>query len=146
MDKKMELAIMEYQCPGCSEDCTNLSNFSSRGWSQSCDNHHPGTSIGLSFKIFLGMPKGFNRTGVALGDENKLNLDIFESYDKLNEIWGEYDHLNIPVWKYLNDVGHTLIRGLSPRNNAPFLHVILEDCRDKIDCYEVTDELISEID
>ena len=30
--------------------------------------------------------------------------------------------------------------------NAPFLHVILEDCRDKIDCYEVTNELISEID
>ena len=77
------------------------------------------------------MPKGFTRLG---GVDVKLRLHIFENYDKS---W-QYNMWNVPVWKYLNPQGHTLVRGLSPRNNFPFLHVFLEDCRDKIDCLELT--------
>lgn len=146
MNKKIKEAVKEYQCPGCSTDCSDLSEFEQRIWSQSCSNHNPGTSMGLHTQIFLGMPKGFNRTGVSLGDRTRLNLDIFESYEKLQEIWGEYDKLNVPVWKYLNENGHTLVRGLSPRLNVPFLHVILEDCIDKIDCINITNEFITDID
>lgn len=147
---KIEEAVNEYQCPGCSvghylEQGCDL--YKKRPWGESCDAHRAGTTLGLSIKFFLGMPKGFNRTGVGMGDENRLMLDIFKSFD---EIWDKdgkpYDHFNIPVWKHLNKRGHTLVRGLSPRNNAPFLHVILEDCMDKIDCFEVTSELMAEMD
>jgi hypothetical protein len=150
MDKKIEKAINEYQCPGCSvgpylkNGCTA---FKKRQESESCDAHSAGTSIGLFIKIFLGMPTGFSRTGVGLGDKSMLTLDIFKSFD---EIWDKdgkpYDHFNIPVWKHLDENGNTLVRGLSPRNNAPFLHVILEDCMDRINCFEVTKELMEEMD
>lgn len=150
MDKKLEEAINEYQCPGCSvgpylkNGCTA---FKKRSWSESCDAHSAGTSLGLSIKIFLGMPKGFNRTGGGLGDKPRLSLDIFKSFD---EVWDKdgkpYDQWNIPVWKYLNENGHTLVRGMSPRNNAPFLHVILENCMDRIDCFEVTKQMVEEMD
>jgi hypothetical protein len=150
MDKKIEKAINEYQCPGCSVGPylkNGCDSFKKRHWSESCDAHSAGTSIGLSIKIFLGMPTGFNRTGTELGEKSRLNLDIFKSFDDIWEKDGEpYDKFNIPVWKHLNENGHTLVRGLSPRNNAPFLHVILEDCMDKIDCFEVSKELIAEMD
>lgn len=148
MKEKIKEAIQRYQCPGCINGFdTNCGKYVKYDWSESCGKHHPATSIGLSIKIFLGMPKGFNRTGVGMGDENRLHLDIFESWEKLGEMWGAYDKFNIPVWKHLNKrEGHTFVRGLSPRNNTPFLHVILEDCMDKIDCFEVSEEMIKEMD
>ena len=146
MDEKFKNAIEEYQCPGCiSGSDVKCGKYIKCAWSNSCSAHHAATSIGISIKIFLGMPKGFNRTGVGLGEENKLIIDIFESFDAKQSGW-EYDKFNIPVWKYLNENGHTLVRGLSPRNNSPFLHVILEDCMDKIECFEVTEQHISEMD
>jgi hypothetical protein len=148
MEDRVQTAIERYQCSGCASGCDiKCGKFAKRDWSESCSEHFPGTSIGLFIKIFLGMPTGFNRTGTSMGEKVPLCLDIFKSFD---EIWGKdgkpYDHFNIPVWKHLNDDGHTLVRGLSPRNNAPFLHVILEDCMDRIDCFEVTKELMEEMD
>jgi len=150
MDDKVKKAVNEYQCPGCSvgpyleHGCTA---YGKRHWSESCNSHSAGTSIGLSIGIFLGMPKGFNRTGVGLGEKSRLSLDIFKSFD---EIWDKdgkpYDEWNIPVWKYLNENGHTLVRGISPRNNAPFLHVILENCMDRVDCFEVSKQMVEEMD
>lgn len=148
MKENIKKAIETYQCPGCiSGHNTECGKFVKRGWSESCGEHFPATSIGLSIKIFLGMPNGFNRTGGGMGDKVDLQLDIFESFDSIWDKDGKpYDELNVPVWKYLNENGHTLVRGLSPRNNNTFLHVILEDCVDKIDCFEVTKELMKEID
>lgn len=59
--------------------------------------------------------------------------------------WGLYDHFNVPVWKYQKD-GYTFVRGLSPRTNRPFLHIYLEECADMIECFEVTDQLMEEMD
>ena len=150
MNKKIEEAINEYQCPGCSVGPylkNGCSEFKKRAWSESCESHSAGTSIGISIGIFLGMPTGFNRTGVGLGDKNRLGLDIFESFDSIWEKDGKpYDEFNVPVWKYLDEKGHTFVRGLSPRKNSPFLHVILENCMDRIDCYEVSEELIFKMD
>ncbi|HPI82697.1 MAG TPA: hypothetical protein PK122_05715, partial [Candidatus Paceibacterota bacterium] len=42
--------------------------------------------------IFLGMPKGFNRTGGGLGDKPRLSLDIFKSFD---EVWTELNQANM---------------------------------------------------
>jgi hypothetical protein len=33
-----------------------------------------------------------------------------------------------------------------PRKNEPFLHIYLENCLDKIDCLEITEEDINQMD
>jgi hypothetical protein len=91
------------------------------------------------------MPTGFNRLGKMQGKPEYLKINIFESYAHLNSIWG-YDKFNIPCWKYCDEDGNTIVRGLCPRRNEPFLHVILEDCRDKINCLEITKEDIERMD
>lgn len=87
------------------------------------------------------MPVGFNR----LGQHPEMSLIIEKTFVK------EYDMWNIPVWKHLNENGHTLVRGLRPRKNEPFLHIYLEDCMNKIKCpeidiHEVTQEEIDYMD
>ena len=98
------------------------------------------------------MPKGFNR----LGHENEMPLHIFESYDSFLKDWKRitmlgtessgYDDWNVPVWKFLDEHGNTLVRGLSPRVNSPFLHVILGDCRDRIPCIKIPKKIQKEMD
>jgi hypothetical protein len=140
------IAIKEYQCPGCAcgigPDCATKC-----GTGIGCGAHCPGTMVSGIGTIYLGMPKGFDRRGRA----DNMPLHIFESYDSFMEEWkrmttlgvesGGYDFWNVPVWKFLDEHGNTLVRGLSPRVNSPFLHVFLEDCQDKISCIEVTPEL-----
>ena len=57
-----------------------------------------------------------------------------------------YDQFNVPVWKYLNEHGHTLVRGLSPRTNVPFIHVHLYDCMKDVNCMEVSQEMLDGMD
>jgi hypothetical protein len=85
------------------------------------------------------MPTGFNR----LGKIDKQTIQIYETYESSD--W-QYDKFNVAVWKYKNAAGHTFVRGLMPRRNEPFIHIFLEDCLDKIDCLELTDKDISEMD
>lgn len=130
-------AIEEYQCAGCvvgsDTECVEYEKDS-----DSCSKHVVGTLImPVVGRIFLGMPVGFNRLG-----EQELPLKIFHSFDFMNENGYGFDYLNVPVWRYLNKEGHTLVRGYRPRINDPFLFVILEDCMDKIDCFEMTHELM----
>jgi len=90
-----------------------------------CERHCPGTSLSGCGKILLGMPKGFNRLGLC----GKTVINIFNIFPNG---W-EYTELNVPVWKYLDDKGNTLVRGLCPRVNSPFIHIYLENCIDKRD-------------
>lgn len=130
-------AIELYQCPGCvslpEDDCFEKSEDS-----LSCINHVPGTIYASFGKIFLGVPKGFNR----LGPYREMKMVIFRSF---TDGFG-YGKFNIPVWKYKNEKGHTLVRGLSPRLNTPFLHIFLEDCISKINCVEIKNSDISNMD
>ena len=103
-----------------------------------CDKHVVGTTILGLGKIFLGMPKGFDR----LGQCDNTKIYIFET---LKDGW-VYDKFNIPVWKYKDELGHIIVRGISPRINTPFIHVFLEDCLSKIDCIEITSTDIREMD
>lgn len=139
MNENIEKAIKNYQCSGCIggpfPNC-----FKKDDTGVGCGGHKAGTYVGGIGNIFLGMPKGFNRLGAA----ETLKLSVFEDFLKFD--WGCYNKWNIPVWKYLNKDGHTLVRGLSPRVNSPFLHVFLEDCMDKIDCREITQEEIDAMD
>lgn len=137
MDKRILDAIENYQCSGCV--CGSNISCYEKGINLECSKHVAGTrSMGIG-RVFLGMPKGFNR----LGESDNLTIQIFNSFREKD--W-TYDMWNIPVWKYLNGSNHTFVRGLCPRTNTPFLHVILEDCISDIDCFEITEQHIAEMD
>ena len=95
-----------------------------------------GTFITGIGKIFLGMPKGFNR----LGKQEDMRIRLWTNFND------EYNMWNVPTWKYKNKQGHTIVRGLMPRRNEAFLDIFLEDCIDKIDCQEITNEDIRNMD
>lgn len=140
MKRKIKNAIEEYQCSGCviggDVSCFAVNQSGGIG----CGKHHAGTIVypGVG-NIFLGMPKGFNR----LGEYTKLKPNIYETFEASD--W-KYDMFNIPVWKYLSPDGHTFVRGMIPRRNDSFIHIFLEDCIDKINCLEVSQEDIDGMD
>lgn len=150
MKDNVKEAIERYQCPG----CVSGSNISCGAFKKDdinegvgCGGHTVGTMVFGIGSFFLGMPKGFDRLGHPHEDSRAdLSVVIFETRE---DGWQEptgYKKWNIPVWKYLNEQGHTFVRGLSPRTNRPFLHVYLEDCMDKIDCLEITQEDVDGMD
>lgn len=136
MDDKQKAAVEEYQCPGCMGGF-DISCFDGGG-NRACDKHSSGTLVLGIGKIFLGLPVGFNR----LGPSEDMKVNIFNS---LNDGWG-FDIFNVPVWKYLDKHGNTLVRGLSPRTNQPFIHIFLEDCMEHINCASITDTEIGNMD
>jgi hypothetical protein len=130
-------AVKEYQCPGCVSggEC-----FEKDPCSEACDKHHAGTLLCGIGKLFLGLPNGFNRLG-----ECNTKIQIFNTFGQLKDLWS-YDKFNVPVWKHLNECNHTIIRGISPRINCPFIHIVLENCMDKVNCLEITSKNIEEMD
>lgn len=139
MKTKSKSAIENYQCSGCVSG-SDISCFKKcKTGGIGCGNHMSGTMISSIGKVFLGLTKGFDR----LGYDEKLIPHIYESFNKCD--WS-YCKFNIPVWKYLNENGHTLVRGLMPRLNQTFIHIYLEDCRDKIDCLEITQQDCDDMD
>jgi hypothetical protein len=140
MKEKLKNVIEEYQCSGCINGC-GIKCFESNGnGGIGCGKHMAGTFVMQIGKIFLGMPRGFNRLGVQ-AELVPLIFETFESFD-----WGQYDKWNVPTWKYLSKEGHTFVRGIVPRKNEPFLHIFLENCIDKIDCLEINQEDVDYMD
>jgi hypothetical protein len=129
-------AINEYQVPGAVGDFDPATATLENGWKEHC----PGTLVSGVGWVFLGMPKGFDRLGPVPAEYFRIH--IFETFE---ECW-PFDKFNVPVWKYLDAHGNTLVRSLSPRVNTPFLHIILGDHRDKINCLEITAADIKEMD
>lgn len=137
MKKVQKNAVEEYQCVGCSGDGFDVCFKSNFTGGIGCGSHVPGTFISGIGSIILGLPKGFHRLGIY----EKLNLKIYEHFEDCKFDDDEspvYNIFNVPVWKYLNEKQHTLVRGLTPRLNEPFIHIFLEDCREKINCIEIT--------
>ena len=129
--------VESYQCPGCV--CGSDMSCFEKGDGIECGKHAPGTTVlPVVGRIFLGMMKGFDR----LGPVADMKICGFE---KLSDGWG-FDKFNVPVWKYLDEQNHTIVRGMSPRINAPFLHVFLENCISRIDCYEITVNDLDDMD
>ena len=133
MDDVQKNAIETYQCPGCALGSDTSCYI--QGFALECRNHCPGIYVVGTGKIFLGMPKGFNRLG-----PNEYTKIII--YSKLSDYRG-YTKFNVPVWKHLDKNGNTLVRVYSPRVNETLIHVFLENCLDKIQCIEITDEDIA---
>jgi hypothetical protein len=138
MKDNIKKAVEEYQCSGCvvGHNVECYGNVSIIG--QGCSKHCAGTRIAGVGKLFLGMPKPFMR----LGENEGMIPYIFETFSE----WGNYDKFNVPTWKYKDEHGNTLVRGMMPRKNETFIHVFLEDCLDKVNCYEITEEDIEFID
>ena len=137
MEENIKKAVQKYQCSGCI--CGyDISCYSADSSGSGCVKHVAGTIISGIGRIFLGMPNGFNRTG---DDNHTTKISIFKTF---KNGWG-YNKFNIPVWKYLYR-GHTLVRGIRPRTNTPFIHIFLEDCRSEIECLLITDEDINGMD
>ncbi len=137
MEAKLKKAIERYQCSGCISG-HNTKCFEPNETGLGCGKHFSGTMVSNIGKIFLGLPKGFNR----LGEYKDMQPYIFNNLSD----WGEYNKFNVPVWKHLDEYGNTIVRGLKPRLNTPFIHIILGDARESINCTEVTAEEISEMD
>lgn len=138
MKEIIKKAVETYQCPGCVTG-SNISCYESV-YKVECENHVAGTTIQPYVgRIFLGMPKGFNR----LGPDDEYKIYILETLASCE--WYK-TKFNIPVWKYLDRQGNTLVRGISPRLNKGWIHIFLEDCRDKINCIEITNKDIEEMD
>ena len=134
MENKIKKAIKEYQCPGCVTGI-GLDCYEKGTWEE-CKAHTIGTlKLGVGW-ILLGMPRGFNHV---------LKDPSFFIFKSLSDGWG-YDHLNVPVWKFRDMLGNTLVRGLIPRIGIPFIHIYLEDCLDQINCHEVTKEELDKMD
>jgi len=137
MEENIKTAVENYQCPGCV--CGGDTECYEKGENIECGKHVAGTTAyPVVGRFFLGMPTGFCRTS----NIENFKLYVFES---LADCWG-YDKWNVPVWKHLDENGNTLVRGMSPRVNMPFVHVILGDCMDEIDCLEITKEDIDGMD
>ena len=139
MKSTIKNAIEEYQCSGCvlgsDIECFKENTTGGVG----CGKHHAGTIMRGVGNFFLGMPVGFNR----VGEQKTLKPNVYETFESSD--W-TYDKFNIPVWKYLNKDGHTFVRGIMPRKNEPFIHVFLEDCIEKIDCLEITQNDVDQMD
>jgi len=136
MKKNIKNAIEEYQCSGCMNG-SDISCFKPYTVGVGCGAHYAGTIVSGIGKIFLGLPKGFNR----LGNFADMKPRMFETYSD-----NGYDQFNIPVWKYLTKDGHTLVRAVSPRINVPWIDIYLENCIDKVQCIEITDADIEAMD
>lgn len=135
--------VEKYQCPGCiSGRNIGCGRFYKFEIGIGCGAHTAGTQLGVnpSERIFLGLPKGFSRTGPF----RELAIIIFKDIEQQQEQF-VYDWLNIPVWKYKTIEKHILIRGISPRINVPFLHIILKGKIKGIDCCLVKDKNFEEM-
>jgi hypothetical protein len=129
--------VEKYQCSGCVCGC-DTSCYEKTDYGVGCEKHVVGTTISGLGRIFLGMPVGFCRLGTL--DSKMFPLGIFENLKD-----GYLDKFNIPVWKYY-DGTVTMMRGLSPRINLPFINIFIGNHLDEIDCLEITDEDIKEMD
>ncbi len=136
MDERIKVAVEEYQRPGCV--CGHDISCYQKEGDEACSKHVPGTTMSHIGRFFLGMPKGFNR----LGPDREMRIYIFP---ELKDGWG-YDIFNVPVWKHKDKNGNVIVRGISPRINAPFLHIFLSGCLSEINCVEITDKELEEMD
>lgn len=137
INKTVKEIVEKYQCLGCV--CGNdISCYEKDYDTVGCSRHVAGTLLSDIGRIFLGMPKGFNRLGLC----DKTKITIFENFE---DGWG-YNMYNVPVWKYLDKNGNTIVRGICPRVNWPWIHIFIDNHMSKINCLEITQKDIDEMD
>jgi hypothetical protein len=118
----MKEMVEMFQCPGCvcGSDTTCGRFKLEDDYGQHCAAHVLGTSILGVGTFALGLPKGFNRSGVDPVTKmplSRMNIRLYETGAP------EWDHLNVPVWA-LEREGFLFVRTYSPRVNKTIVHVI----------------------
>jgi hypothetical protein len=116
--------VEKFLCPGCScgMDVTCGKYDPSTDYGHMCSGHVLGTSLNLSIKFALGMPKGFNRSPPDEGKKSgmlKMNIRLFNNEIKTPE----WDNLNVPVWAMEYD-GFLFVRTYCPRIADQYVDVI----------------------
>lgn len=132
-------AVKEYQCVGCSGGPYSTC-FKEDENGIGCGNHSAGTFVSGAGRFFLGLPCGFNRLG-----EGRVYIIIFDNEERHKD-WDSYNKYNVPIWMHLDKHSNTLVRGIHPRINIPFLHIFLGDHRKYVNAvHEITAEEIKEM-
>ena len=138
----MKELVKKYQCCGCVADGEGC--YEKEDWGIGCKKHCAGTRANNNVgRFLLGVPKGFCRFGIC--EESKTS--VFENITQQSQDYA-YDKFNVPVWKFL-DGDMCFVRGLKPRLNEPFLHIIANMTRkdfETINCLEINKEDIEEMD
>lgn len=143
IDVELFKMIKEFQCSGCTcgsspeDGCFELSvcdKFGAR-----CKKHSAGTFMSYVGRIYLGLPKGFNRAGLNQADSQRVNAIRLHHNSK-----PEFDHLNVPVWAMEKD-GYLFVRTYCPRINMTYIDVIkggkLSDVPQAIDVSKFVEEI-----
>jgi hypothetical protein len=142
--------IQNFQCSGCMSGsdtncgCFELREHDSNG-SFYCHKQYAGTTFLPGGKVYLGLPKGFNKVGDISNDVNNkrtTNIRLFENDSVVKQT---YNFLNIPVWAMQQD-GYLFIRCYSPRVNISYVDVIKggilqEICPKALDVADFIDEI-----
>lgn len=108
--------VETYQCPGCvAGSDTGCGSFRLTGsYGVQCGAHSAGTSINFTRRLFLGMPRGFNKFTRDHG------IPEIRLWPEGAPVW---DNLNIPVWRMVVD-GVTFVRTYMPRVGLQAIDVI----------------------
>jgi len=118
--EKIEM-IKKFQCPGCSLDCSNIEIKESGKEMFRCESHSAGTILGGVGKIYLGMPKGFDKVGAIknnLDEETTTNIRFHSEKD-----YSFFDKFNLPICAREVD-GYLFIRTFCWRINRSYIDVI----------------------
>lgn len=130
-EKKQIEAIQKFQCIGCGlggpgpKQCSSFmmaeGYWVKRTKFYHCQKHTPGTFIAGCGKIYLGLPRGFNKIGAINASdrpERSNNIFIFEETPF-------YDEKNIPVWTMISEDNKWMfVRVYQPRINMSQIHII----------------------
>ena len=118
--------ISDFQCLGCMlgsdpSDCESFKFDAEEAPPLNffrCSAHCPGTIFMPGGRIYLGMPKGFNKVGAlpTEGTSNTIRLWLKNNVP----VW---DKLNIPVWAMEHN-GFLFVRTYMPRINEGWVDVI----------------------
>lgn len=137
--------VEKFLCPGCVCGMdTNCGKYDpSEDYGYMCGGHVLGTSINLSIKIALGLPKGFNRSAPMEDRKSgmvKMNIRLFSRGCRKPE----YDHLNVAVWAMEQD-GFLFVRTYCPRIADQYVDVIehgtLDMVPDAVDVSKFYDDI-----
>lgn len=143
IDKTLFKMVQEFQCSGCTcgsspeDDCFELKTIPNCG--SCCKKHSAGTFVLGAGRVYLGMPKGFNKVGLdQVGNERVHAIRLhYETKPK-------FDHLNVPVWAMKQD-GYLFVRTYCPRINQTYIDVIkggkMSDVPQAIDVSKFIDEI-----
>ena len=74
-------------------------------------------------------------------------ISIFETYEDFIKKYANIKtKFCVPIWRYVNKKKHTFLRLYNPRINTPEIIIILENCSNKFNCIEITEEDVSCMD